>query len=122
MNKVLLGLLLGALLGAFDGATAWFTPAVRFEIASIIFYSTIKGLIGGVLIGVFSRKVKSVPLGVLFGLAIGALLALAVALIPDPTGKHYYKEIIIPGSLVGLIVGYATQKFGAAPATANAAR
>ena len=28
------------------------------------------------------------------------------------TGKVYFWEIMIPGSLVGLIVGYATQKFG----------
>jgi hypothetical protein len=120
MNKVLLGVLLGAVLGAVDGATAWFTPAVRFEIIAIIFYSTIKGLIAGVLIGVFARKVKSLPLGVLFGLAVGALLAWAVALMPDPSGNHYYVQIIIPGSLVGLIVGYATQKYGTVPTSAAA--
>jgi len=122
MNKVLLGLLLGAVLGAIDGATAWFTPAVRFEIMAIIFYSTIKGLIAGVLIGFFARKVNSLPLGILFGLAVGALLAFAVALMPDPTGHHYYVQIIVPGSLVGLIVGYATQRYGAMPASATAAR
>jgi hypothetical protein len=122
MNKVLLGLLLGAVLGAIDGATAWFTPAVRFEIMAIIFYSTIKGLIAGVLIGYFARKVNSLPLGILFGLAVGALLAFLVALMPDPTGHHYYVQIIIPGSLVGLIVGYATQRYGATPATSPATR
>jgi peptidoglycan/LPS O-acetylase OafA/YrhL len=121
MNKVLLGLLLGAVLGAIDGGTAWFTPEVRPEMATIIIGSTFKGLVGGILIGFFSRKVKSLPLGILFGLGIGALLALAIAAMPDAiTGKHYYKEIIIPGSLVGLIVGYATQKYGAAPASATA--
>jgi len=120
MNKVLLGLLLGAVLGALDGMSAWFYPAVRPEIASIIIGSTFKGLVAGVLIGLFARKVKSLPLGIVFGLAIGALLAFAIAAMPDAiTGKHYYKEIMIPGSLVGLIVGYATQKFGAAPATPN---
>ena len=120
MNKVLLGLVLGAALGAVDGATAWFTPEVRPEMATIIIGSTFKGLVGGILIGFFSRKVKSLPLGVLFGLAISALLALAIAAMPDAlTGKHYYKEIIIPGSLVGLVVGYATQKFGAATAPAT---
>ncbi len=123
MNKILLGLLLGTVLGAVDGTSAWFTPEVRPELASIIIYSTLKGVVAGVLIGFFSRKVKSLPLGILFGLAIGALLAFAVALMPDAiTGKHYYKEIIIPGSLVGLIVGYATQRFGAAPASAPATR
>jgi peptidoglycan/LPS O-acetylase OafA/YrhL len=123
MNKVLLGLLLGAVLGAIDGGTAWFTPEVRPEMATIIIGSTFKGLVGGILIGFFSRKVKSLPLGILFGLVVGALLALAIAAMPDAiTGKHYYKEIIIPGSLVGLIVGYATQKFGAAPGATAATR
>lgn len=122
MNKVLLGLLLGTVLGAIDGATAWLTPEVRPEMATIIIGSTFKGLVAGVLIGFFARKVKSLPLGILFGLVIGALLALAIALMPDAiTGKHYYKEIIIPGSLVGLIVGYATQKFGAAAGAVAAA-
>ena len=123
MNKVLLGLLLGTVLGAVDGMSAWFTPEVRPEMATIIIGSTFKGLVAGVLIGFFARKVKSLPLGIFFGLAIGALLAFGIAAMPDGiTGKHYYKEIIIPGSLVGLIVGYATQKFGAAPSTASAAR
>jgi len=115
MNKVLLGLILGTVLGAIDGATAWFTPAVRFEILTIVIGSTAKGLIAGLLIGLFARKVKSVPLGILFGLFIGFVLALAVAMMPDPTGKHYYFEIILPGSIVGLLVGYATQKYGVAP-------
>jgi peptidoglycan/LPS O-acetylase OafA/YrhL len=116
MNKILLGLLLGTALGALDGASAWFTPEVRPEMMAIILYSALKGLVGGLLIGFFSRKVKSVPLGILFGLFIGALLAFAVAAMPDAiTGKHYYKEIMIPGSLVGLIVGFATQKYGALP-------
>jgi hypothetical protein len=123
MNKILLGLLLGTVLGALDGATAYMTPEVRAEMATIIIGSTFKGLVGGVLIGWFARKVKSVPLGLLFGLAIGGLLALAIAAMPDAiTHKHYYFQIILPGSIVGLIVGYATQKYGAAPATATAAR
>jgi hypothetical protein len=114
MNKILLGLLLGAVLGAIDGTTAWFTPEVRPEMATIIIGSTFKGLVGGILIGLFARKVKSVPLGVLFGLLIGALLAFAIAAMPDGiTGKHYYFQIILPGSIVGLIVGYATQRYGA---------
>jgi hypothetical protein len=123
MNKVLLGLLLGTVLGAVDGATAWFTPEVRVEMATIVIGSTFKGLVGGILIGWFARKVNSIPLGILFGLSIGALLALAIAAMPDAvTHKHYYFQIILPGSIVGLIVGYATQKFGAVPATAAATR
>ena len=120
MNKVLLGLLLGAVLGALDGTTAFMYPEVRPEMATIIIGSTFKGLVGGILIGFFARKVKSVPLGILFGLAIGALLAFAIAAMPDAlTGKHYYWQIMLPGSIVGLITGYATQRYGAAPAAAR---
>jgi hypothetical protein len=43
---------------------------------------------------------------------MGALFAFLVAAMPDPSGKHYYFEIVIPGSIVGLIVGYATQRYG----------
>src|SRR5215467_5815655 len=104
MNKVLLGLLLGTVLGALDGTTAFMYPEVRPEMATIIIGSTFKGLVAGILIGFFARKVKSLPLGILFGLVIGALLALAIALMTDAiTGKHYYKDIIIPCSLVGFI-------------------
>ena len=60
-----------------------------------------------------SRKLNSLPLALLIGFAIAALLALPFALGTDPTtGKRYFWEIMIPGSIVGLIVGYATQKFG----------
>lgn len=112
MNKVVLGLLMGGILGIFDGLSAWFTPAVRAQLLGIVIGSTVKGLIAGILIGYFAKKVNSLPLGLLFGLGIGLLLAYAVAAMPDPTGKHYYFEIMLPGGIVGMIVGYATQRFG----------
>ncbi len=112
MNKIVLGLLVGGILGIFDGLSAWFTPAVRAQLLTIVIGSTVKGLIAGILIGYFAKKVNSLPLGLLFGLGIGLLLAYAVAAMPDPTGKHYYFEIMLPGGIVGMIVGYATQRFG----------
>jgi hypothetical protein len=116
MNKIVLGIILGGILGAFDGLTSWFTPAVRGMLMQIVVGSTIKGLIAGVLIGVFARKVNSLALGIVFGLGVGLLLALGVAYM-----QHgYYFEIMLPGGLVGLIVGYATQKYGAGSATARA--
>ena len=118
MNKILLGLLLGALLGAIDGGTAWFTPAARAQLAGIIFYAAIKGSIVGVAAGIFARKVKSLPLGIFFGLAVGFILAFLVAYLQH----DHYLEIILPGSIVGLIVGYATQRYGAPPATTIATR
>jgi hypothetical protein len=115
MSKILLGLLLGGILGIFDGLTAWFTPAVRAQMLGIVIGSTVKGLITGVLIGYFSKKVNSLPLGILFGLGVGLVLAFAVAAMPDPSGHHYYFEIMLPGGILGIIVGYATQRFGQAP-------
>ena len=118
MNKILLGLLLGAVLGAIDGASAWFTPAVRAQLAGIIIGSTIKGVIAGMAIGFFARKVHSLLLGIVFGLAVGFVLAFIVAQM-----QHgYYLEIILPGSIVGMIVGYATQRYGAATAVPATSR
>jgi uncharacterized membrane protein (Fun14 family) len=118
MNKPVLGLILGGILGVFDGLTALVSaPEVAPQITGIVLGSLGKGLVAGVLIGWFARKVRNLPLGVVVGLAVGALLALPFALGTDPlTGKRYFWEILIPGSLVGLVVGYATQRYGR-PAT-----
>lgn len=114
MNKILLGLLLGGVLGVFDGLSALVSaPEVRPEIMTIVLGSMSKGLMAGIIIGYFARKRDNLPLGLIFGLCIGALLALPFALGKDPTtGQVYFLEILIPGSLVGLIVGYATQRYG----------
>jgi hypothetical protein len=119
MNKIVYGLILGGILGIFDGLTAWFTPAVRSQLLMIVVGSTIKGIIAGVLIGFFAKKVNSLPLGILFGLAVGLLLAFGVAAMPGANGEHYYFAIMLPGGLVGLIVGYATQKYGGNAASAR---
>ncbi len=108
MNKIVLGLVLGGVLGIFDGMTAWFTPDVRSQLAGIIIGSTFKGILAGVLIGIFARKVNSLPFGILFGLGVGALLAFFVA---HMQGKYYF-EIMLPGAIVGAIVGWGTQKYG----------
>src|ERR687898_3484096 len=106
MKKPVLGLVLGGVLGIFDGLSALVSaPEVAPQIVGIVIGSTIKGLVAGVLIGWFARKVDSLPAGILFGLAVGAFLAFLVAAIPDPSGKHYYWEMILPGSLLGIIVG-----------------
>jgi F0F1-type ATP synthase assembly protein I len=115
MSKPLIGVVLGAVLGAVDGLTAWFTPEVRNELGGIVISSTVKGIIAGVAIGFFARKFHSLPLGILFGLFVGAILAYLTALM---VGDHYF-QIILPGTLVGLIVGFATQKYGSTPAIAQ---
>jgi hypothetical protein len=108
MSKPVLGLLLGGVLGIVDGLSAWFTPAVRTQLAGIVVGSTVKGLIAGILIGVFAKKFNSLPLGIVFGLAVGLLLAFLVAFLQ----KGYYFEIMLPGAILGLVVGFATQKYG----------
>ena len=108
MNKPVFGLLLGGLLGIFDGLTAWFTPEVRNALVGIVIGSTIKGILAGVLIGLFARKIHSTALGAIFGIAVGALLAFGVC---QMQGGKYYLEIMLPGSIVGLVVGLATQKY-----------
>ena len=115
MSKLMLGLVAGAVLGCLDGLTAWFTPEVRAQIMGIVIGSTIKGLITGVAIGFFAKKVHSLPLGIIFGLAVGLVLAFLVA---QMQGKYYF-EIMLPGGILGVIVGYATQKYGASRASAR---
>ena len=112
MNKIVVGLLFGLVLGAIDGATAWFTPEARPMIASILVGSSIKGMLVGVLSGWFARKVQSMKWGILLGAAIGLCFAFLVAAMPSETGKHYYLEIMLPGFIVGAIIGFLTQKMG----------
>ena len=112
MNKPVFGLILGGILGIFDGFTALFYPETVPLIVGIVIGSTVKGMIAGIAIGFFARKVHSIQLGVIFGLGVGLLLAYIVAAIPDPSlSRHYYLEIMVPGGIVGMIVGLATQKF-----------
>jgi len=120
MNKPLLGLLLGGFLGIFDGLTAWFTPEVRPMIIGIVIGSTMKGMIAGIAAGGFARKCLSGPAGIAFGLVVGLILAYAVAAMPSATGQHYYFEIMLPGSILGAVVGWATQRYGTAPKPATA--
>ena len=119
MNKPVFGMLLGGILGVFDGLSALISapgdPNVQAGIVGIVIGSTFKGLLAGVLIGWFARRVQSVPKGIAFGVLISGLFAYLVAAMPQPDGTHYYWQIMLPGCVLGLVVGYATQKYGARP-------
>jgi len=127
MSKPVLGLVLGTILGIFDGLTALLepdiakSPEVGAAMTGIIIGSSLKGLLAGLIIGYFARKVRSLKSGLLFGAIVGLALAFLVAAMPDPSGKHYWLQIMIPGTIVGIILGYATQKYGkeVRPATAH---
>lgn len=112
MNKIVVGLIFGAVLGAVDGATAWFTPEVRSQIAFIMMASSVKGMVVGLLSGWFARKVQSTAWGIVAGAGLGLLFAYLVAAMPDEKGNHYYLEIMLPGFVVGAIIGFLTQRMG----------
>jgi hypothetical protein len=78
----------------------------------IIIGGAIKSIIVGAILGVFARKVHSVAGGVVFGLVLGGVLAFIVAQLQHA----HYVEIIVPGSIVGMILGFATQRYGTVPA------
>jgi hypothetical protein len=123
MSKPILGLLLGGILGIFDGLSALISaPETAPGIVDIVIGSTVKGLIAGVLIGWFSKKVDSMPLALAFGLLVGAALAGLVVWLQVAMGQPAYVwEIVLPGSIVGLIVGVATQRWTPTPRSRQAA-
>ena len=112
MSKPVLGLILGAVLGVVDGLTSLFYPEAVPQIFSILAFSGLKGLIAGLIIGVFATRVHSLTKGVIFGAVVGLVLAFIIAAMPDESGKHYYVEIMLPGTIVGFLLGFATQKYG----------
>jgi hypothetical protein len=118
MNKPLVGVIAGAILGIIDGATAWFTPAVRSQMATILMGSCVKGMVVGILCGLIARKVHSTAVGLVAGAGFGLLFAYLVALAPQPDGSHYYVQIMVPGFVLGALIGFLTQRMGVAPAKA----
>ena len=108
MNKIVVGVVFGLILGALDGATAWFTPEARSQMAGILVGSSIKGMLVGVLSGWYARKVQSTAKGVLLGSALGLLFAFAIAAMQH----DHYLEIMLPGFVVGAIIGFLTQRMG----------
>jgi F0F1-type ATP synthase assembly protein I len=112
MNKILVGLVFGLVLGAVDGATAWFYPEARSMMASIMVGSSIKGMVVGLLSGWFARRVRSMKWGIVVGAALGLLFAFLVAANDTVNGRHPYLEIMMPGFVVGAIIGLLTQRLG----------
>jgi hypothetical protein len=113
MKKPVFAMLLGGVLGAFDGLSALLSaPETRPMIAGIVAGSTFKGVVAGLIVGLVAQRTQSVGIIVGVGLAVGAFFAYLVTL-----GEPYFWEIVLPGSIVGLIVGFATARYrGPAPA------
>lgn len=107
MKKPVFAMLLGGVLGVFDGLTALISaPQEAPNIVGIVIGSTFKGVIAGLIIGLVAQRTRSMAVGVISGVLVGAVLAYFVTI-----GGPYFWEIILPGSVVGLIVGVATMKY-----------
>lgn len=108
MKKPVFAMLLGGFLGIFDGLTALISggPEIPSQIVGIVIGSTFKGVIAGAIIGLVAQKTQSMAITVAVGVAVGAFLAYLVTI-----GTPYLWEIVLPGSIVGLIVGFASVKY-----------
>lgn len=100
-------MLSGLILGLIDGLSAYFIPEARDMLTTIVVSATAKGLLTGLLVSLVSRRIEGTGANVLTGGAIGALLSLLAAI---PTGT--YVEIIVPGVIIGVLVGYIVSKWG----------
>jgi hypothetical protein len=109
LTKPVLGLAIGGTLGLLDGLSGFFEPSLAPVMGSVITFSMLKGLIAGIAIGYLSQKVRSIAIGIVAGIAIAAILSLLVVL---HAGMALFWDIMLPGMLLGAIVGFTTQKFG----------
>lgn len=109
ITKPMLGLAVGGALGLLDGLSGFLEPSLAPVMSSVITFSLLKGLISGIAIGYFSQKVKSMAAGLFAGVAIAAVFSFLVVL---HAGMALFWDIVLPGMLLGAIVGFATQRFG----------
>ena len=119
LTKPVLGLALGGALGLLDGLSGFFEPSLAPVMGSVITFSLLKGLVAGITTGYVSQRVHSMALGILAGIGIAAVLSLLVVL---RAGMVLFWDIMVPGMLLGGIVGFATQRFGRKSETAATAR
>src|SRR5713226_395899 len=109
LTKLMLGLAVGGTLGLLDGLSGFLEPSLATLMTSVITFSLLKGLVSGAAIGYFSKRVHSMLLGILAGILIAAAFSMLLIL---KTGMALFLDIMLPGMLLGVIVGFATQRFG----------
>jgi hypothetical protein len=119
LTKPMLGLAVGGVLGLLDGLSGFFEPSLAPVMGSVITFSLLKGLLSGIATGYISQRVHSMLVGILAGIGIAAALSLLVTL---RAGMALFWDILLPGMLLGAIVGFATQRFGRAKESAVAVR
>ncbi len=119
LTKPMLGLAVGGTLGLLDGLSGFFEPSLAPVMGSVITFSLLKGLLAGLATGFVSRRFHSMLVGILAGAAIAAALSLLVIL---HAGMALFWDILLPGMLLGVIVGFATQRFGRSAAPTSPIR
>jgi len=117
LTKPMLGLAVGGVLGLLDGLSGFFEPSLTPVMGSVITFSLLKGLVAGIATGYVSQRVHSMLLGIVAGTAIAAVLSILVIL---RAGMALFWDILLPGMLLGAIVGFATQRYGRAEESAVA--
>jgi hypothetical protein len=118
VTKPMLGLAVGGTLGLLDGLSGFLEPSLAPLMTSVITFSLLKGLVSGVTIGYFSKRVHSMLLGILAGVVIAAVFSMVLIL---KAGLALFWDIMLPGMLLGIIVGFATQRFGKQTASTGTA-
>src|SRR5690242_16458399 len=118
--KVFVGVVVGAALGLLDGLSSYLTPSARPLFLFIVLASTIKGFITGVLTALIASRTRRFWPAILAGFGIGLVLSfLAATFTPDPEGHRYYFQNMLPGAVLGAIVGFSTQKLSVARQHSN---
>ena len=104
LSKPMLGLAVGGTLGLLDGLSGFLEPSLAPVMGSVITFSLLKGLLAGIATGYVAERLHSVAVGIL-----AAVLSLLLVL---RAGMALFWDILLPGMLLGAIVGFATQRFG----------
>jgi hypothetical protein len=112
LSKPMLGLITGGTLGLLDGLSGFFEPSLAPVMTSVITFSMLKGLLSAGDRFLFAaRSIHAV------GIVRGDCRCRSFESVGDPKSRHgpllgHHAAIMRPGMLLGLIVGFATQKFG----------
>jgi hypothetical protein len=109
LTKPMLGLAVGGTLGLLDGFSGFLEPSLAPVMSGVITFSLLKGLVAGIAIGFVSQRFHSMFVGICAGIGIAAALSLLVIL---RAGMALFWDIMLPGMLLGVVVGFTTQKFG----------
>src|SRR5580658_9796275 len=107
LTKPVLGLAVGGTLGLLDGLSGFLEPSLAPVMTSVITFSLLKGLVSGAAIGYVSQRFHSMLVGILAGIGIAGALSLLVIL---RAGMVLFWDIMLPGMLLGIVVGFTTQK------------